>query len=438
MVTSILFWGAAIIVLVRILFVAFGQKEINLHILATNDTLIGRFPLVSEKPIQDIVKKSSNLHINLKIILFGVGVRLVTLILAFIFLAIDGRGISIIGVFNNFNRWDAPHFQVIADVGYAGYSLFLVFFPLYPWLIRFVNLLVGNFMISAYIVSFVCYLAGLCYIYHLVKLDFKASTAKWAVILISIFPFSFFLGAPHTESLFILITAMTLYYIRTHRWLLAGLIGALAASTRMVGIILVAAAAVEFVMHYNLFTMMKKGEWDKFFKLVDTKGLLILLMFVGTLMYFTINWAISGDPFMFMYFQRTNWHNGFLYFGETMRMQFSSLHLFRDEYVVHPSTLYLHGPNILAFAFCLWMIIYATIKRYNAAYIVYAMGYTFVSFSMLWLLSGGRYAAALVPSFIFLADYVNKNPLRRVLVTAIFIVLLLPILRSYVFGNWVM
>ena len=442
-VTSILFWGTAFFVLIRILFVAFGYENIEFYI-ASKDTLIKNFVFASEKNIliDADASKSGFFKICMKIILLGVSVRLITLLLAFIFLTIEGHNASIIGIFNSFNRWDAPHYLVLADIGYSylerGYNLFLVFFPLYPWLIRLVNIFTGNFLVAAYIVSFISYLIGLCYIYHLVKLDFSESTAWWAVILISIFPFSFFFGAPHTESVFMLTTAMTLYYIRTHRWFLAGIAGAFAANTRMVGIILVAAAAVEFVMTYKLFTLMKKEKWNEFFDVVDTKGLFILLMFIGTIVYFIINWYISGDPLRFMYYQRINWHNGFLYFGETMRMQFGRLHSISIENIIRPSAVYVHGANILAFSFCVWMCVYAAIKRHNAAYIVYAMGYTFVSYSMLWLLSGGRYATALVPVFIFLADYVQKNPRRRIVVSVIIIILFLPILRSYVLGRYIM
>ncbi|MCL2528367.1 MAG: glycosyltransferase family 39 protein [Defluviitaleaceae bacterium] len=456
--TSILFWGVALLVLIRIIMAALGRNSLPL----SKNKWRARFAsLVAQPSTASISKdgeKKDGLHVNIKIILFGVGVRIITLLLAYIFLRMEGSDSFLFAaqsdestlyyVFRSFNRWDAPHFQVLANIGYAytewhHYSgdylnLFVVFFPLYPWLIRFVNLFVGNFLASAYVVSFAAYLAGLCYIFHLVKLDFKKSTAWWAIVLISIFPSSFFFGAPHTESLFILTTAATLYYIRTQRWLLAGLAGALATATRMVGVVLIAAAAVEFVMHYNLFTYMKKGKWEQFFSLVCKKGLLILLMLVGTGVYLFINWHTTGDPLMFLHFQRINWHNGFLYFGSTMRMQFNSMPPLSMENVQGGHSLYIHLPNVLGFGFTIWMIVYAGIKRHNAGYLVYSLGYTFVSFSMIWLLSGGRYAAALVPAFIFLAEYVDAKPHRRVIVPLAFIVLLLPILRVYVLGGWVM
>lgn len=459
---SVLFWGVAFFVLLRIIFVAFGvysfrPKELPLPIKwvrrhFTSLITEGRYFILKRrgpdaedvKPDAEDVKKEKKdgLHINVQIIIFGICVRLLFYIMGFFFMSDAGMSTSIADVFRGFNRWDAPHYLNLAAIGYTwteyGRPLLVVFFPLYPALISFFAFFIGNYLAAAYVVSFGAYLAGLCFLYHLVKLDFSARTAWWTVVLISIFPHSLFFGAPHTESLFLLTTAMTLYYIRTHKWLLAGVAGALAAATRLVGIVLVAAAAVELVMQYNLFTLMRRGKWGQFFGTIVNKGAPILLMFAGTLVYMHINWRITGDPFRFMYYQRTHWNNGFLYFGEAMRMQFRALGGMYDVDLWQNSGLYFHLPNILGFGFSVWMIVYGGMKRLNAAQLVYAMGYTFASFSMAWLLSGGRYASALVPSFIFLAHFVEQKPHRRIIVPVLFFLLLLPILRMYMRGGWVM
>ena len=427
-------------VFVRICIRAAGYDDVRLVKIPSPWPAVGRFfsYLTSEK---------KGIYIDIKIIIFGILVRVATLLLGFMFLRLEGLDVPFSYVFRAFNRWDAGHYITLARSGYTHLEfshnigeyrhLFVVFFPLYPYLIRVVSIFAGDYQAAAYVVSFICYLAGLCYLYHLVKLDFSEKTAWWAVFLISIFPHGIFFGAPHTESLFLLTTAMTLYYIRTHRWLLAGIAGAFATATRMVGVILVAAAAVEFVMHYEMFTLMKKGKWKDFFGLILKQGLFILLMLVGILVYLFINWRTTGDPLRFLFYQNAHWHNGFRNFRPTIADQFHRISPYLGA-MYQNSMLYIAAPNILGFGFSVWMIVYASIKRYNAAYIVYSLGYVFVSFSMLWLLSGGRYAAALVPSFIFIADYVEKKPHLRIIVTVAFIVLLLPILRMYVLGGPVM
>jgi len=447
-VTSVLFWGVALLVLIRIVFVALGHYIVIPEAIPLPWAWArkGFATLISQGTAPYLGKRATSvtkgLHINIKIILFGVCVRIVFLLMGYFFMADAGMNTSLADIFRGFNRWDAPHYLNLAQIGYTwledGRPLLVVFFPLYPALISFFSFFMGNYLAAAYVVSFASYLIGLCYLYHLVRLDFSQRTAWWAVVLISIFPHSLFFGAPHTESLFFLTTAATLYYIRTHKWLHAGVAGALAASTRLVGIVLVFAAAVEFVMPYNLFTLMKKGKWKRFFNLIGKRGLFILLMFAGTAMYLFINWRITGDPLRFLYYQRTHWNNGFQYFGGAMRTQFGGLHNFWHMDFWINSSIYFHLPNILGFGFCVWMIVYGGLKRHNAGQLVYAMGYTFVSFSMAWLLSGGRYAAAVVPVFIFLADYVEQKPIRRIIVPIILFLLLLPILRMYMRGGFVM
>ena len=435
-VTSVLFWGTALMVVVRIISKAFGFKEAHLIKAFSNKRA------APSDYIWNFLAETKGINIHIKIIIFGVGIRLAMLVLGYLFMHMADMHMSIANLFHNFNRWDAPHYLRLAQYGYAhpyhdGRFIFIVFFPLYPYMIRLVNVFVGSYLAAAYVVSFATYLAALCYIYKLVRLDFSESTAWWAVVLISIFPHSFFFGAPHTESLFILTTTMTLYYIRTHKWLFAGIAGAFAAATRLVGVMLIVAAAVEFIMTYELLGKMRKGKWREFFDLVIKKGLFILLMLIGLIIYLAMNWHVTGDPFRFMHYQSTHWFNEFQYFGITMRDQFHRILPFMDD-IWGPTMLYVALPNILAFAFTVWMLVYGALKRHNACYIVYALGYAFISFSPTWLLSGGRYAAALVPCFIFIADYVNRKMHRRIIVPIIFILLLLPILRMYMIGGPVM
>src|SRR3990170_2486435 len=70
------------------------------------------------------------------------------------------------------HRWDAPHYTDLAVFGYRGedagtlvpppgyrqtypgdLDLYIVFFPLYPWLVGAVNLVLGLPVVSAFVVS---------------------------------------------------------------------------------------------------------------------------------------------------------------------------------------------------------------------------------------------------------------------------------------------
>src|SRR5262249_54446015 len=54
------------------------------------------------------------------------------------------------------NRWDGPQYLLIADQGYAptgDQRLALAFFPLYPWTIRLVAVVVRDPVLSAFLIS---------------------------------------------------------------------------------------------------------------------------------------------------------------------------------------------------------------------------------------------------------------------------------------------
>ena len=439
----ILFWGVVLIVAIRSISVALGRY--HSHVGAVGLRKFALRLITENTNTQVAVGESRTLHTNLKIIIFGLCIRLATLVLAYIVIGRSGGwDISISQVFHSFNRWDAGHYLGIAEQGYNfrydhyGRNLFVVFFPLYPYLVRAVAAVVRSYFVAAYVVSFASYLGALVFLFHLVKIDFSHRTAWWAVILISIFPGSHFFGAPYTESLFILTTIATLYYIRKHEWLMAGMWGALATATRMVSVVLI--AAMEFAMTHNIFAEIKKGNWKRFFKLLGQVALISLLMLVGTGIYLLINWHYTGDALRFLYFQETHWNNGFLYFGSALRMQFDIMqHIDISWYnIANNSTLYIHGLNILAIGFVIWMLVYGCHRRNNAAFLTYSLGYTFVSFSMVWLISGGRYAAALVPVFISLAEFTARKKYRWVVVPLVLVPLFIIVTRMYVLGGWVL
>ena len=127
------------------------------------------------------------------------------------------------------------------------------------------------------------------------------------MLFLSVYPYAFFFGGIMTESLFLLTTAAGLWYIRRHRWWLAGVWGLLAAMTRMHGILLIGAAAAELVEHMGRF------DW----KTIARRLPALLLPAVGTLIYLTLNWSVTGNPFAFTVMQQ-HWSQGFCPIADTL------------------------------------------------------------------------------------------------------------------------
>jgi len=129
-------------------------------------------------------------------------------------------------------RWDAVWFLSIARDGYD--EARAAFFPLYPALVA----ATGATVVGAIVVSGVAAVAGLTVVHRLVALDFGEPAARLTVVLLAFCPTAFFLSAVYSESLYLALSAGALYAARTRQWLWAGAVGALAATTRSAGLVL--------------------------------------------------------------------------------------------------------------------------------------------------------------------------------------------------------
>jgi hypothetical protein len=136
-------------------------------------------------------------------------------------------------------RWDSVWYLGIAHAGYAGDSS--AFFPLYPLLVRALAP-TGSpaaLLVMSYVVSLAA-LAGALYLLHrLAALELGERFAGPTVVLLALFPGALWLGAPYSESLFLLLSVGAFYAARTGRWAWAGACAALGSATRSAGVVLV-------------------------------------------------------------------------------------------------------------------------------------------------------------------------------------------------------
>lgn len=149
-------------------------------------------------------------------------------------------------LFTAWERWDALWFLRIATDGYAAEDGSAAFFPLYPLLIRGLSPFIGGHpLAAALIISNACFFAGLVVLHLVSEEEYDRPFARKTVLYMAIFPTAFFYVAPYTESLFLLLSCSCFLFVRRDRWAAAGLMGALAAATRSIGILLVLPLLVE-------------------------------------------------------------------------------------------------------------------------------------------------------------------------------------------------
>jgi Mannosyltransferase (PIG-V) len=145
-------------------------------------------------------------------------------------------------------RQDAVWYLRLADEGWSTDDASAAFFPLYPLTVRAVAwVLPGPDLLSALLVSNIAFLGAMLALFALTAEAFGERIARRAIVVAAIFPTSFFFLAPYTESLFLLLSILAFREARHDRWGRVAVVGALAALTRSVGILLVPALLVDAI-----------------------------------------------------------------------------------------------------------------------------------------------------------------------------------------------
>lgn len=325
--------------------------------------------------------------------------------------------VSFNGIMSQYMKWDAQWYQSIAEGGYTNHTengdyTTLAFFPIYPWIVRCMAVIFRDIRLSGIVTSSLLYAGACCYLYKLFALDYSKSTTVRAIVYLSIFPFAFFFGTIMTESTLLFTMSATLYYIRTHNWKMVGIFGALAALSRMVGILCAFPAAVEWLEEYKIFDKLKNGKIKEVWRLFYSKGLWIFLMLLGTAIYLYCNYRVTGDPFKFLEYQRKYWSHGSAYFASGINLVFSRM-LSDDA----STNFQLWIPSVFSIIFIFVCIIYG-IRRNRNMYTAFAVTYFILNISFDWVISVPRYMSCAIPAFLFLADMSERHKWAGPIITA--------------------
>jgi hypothetical protein len=300
-------------------------------------------------------------------------------------------------VLGMFNRWDAPHYVAIARNWYAtdpsldAYN-FIVFFPLYPILIRLFALNLDYINLSALAVSNVFSIVAFLYLYKLASLEYDEGVAVKAVLFLAVFPTAYFFAAPYGEGVFFALTIASIYYARLGKWHFSGLLSFLAALTRIFGLLLFPVLLVEYL---------HQRDWKP--RKAQLSIVWTLLALAGFLIYLGINYTVTGNAFTFMTIEAIHWG--------TMLDPFSGLNAAFSWATTasYPDNLTV-GVAPIAFAiFGLLMIVASIPRRQRPVYIVYMFLSWALAISTSWWISVPRYIMAMFPMFMLLGLMSKKR-----------------------------
>ena len=350
-----------------------------------------------------------------KIFLLGAGSRVGLLLagMAAAMLLSDG-GLTWEGAFQQLQRWDAAHYIHLIEEGYQGYTengqhLFLVFFPGYVWAARLLRLVIPSTALAGTALSCLCYGGACCYLYRLAGEAYNGRVARDALLYMSLFPFSFFSGLVMTEGLFLLATTGACWYAWRGKWLAFGLFGALAALTRMTGLLVIVVGVIRLLEAYRPLEPPVGKSLGRCWKPLLLRLPLTLLPAAGTLLYLLLNLWVDGDPFAFASHQE-HWHQGYLWISQVVEY----IGRYLGDNLGSSYGWAVWAPALALFVVGLALLYWAALRRgHPAGLLAYGFCFFVATYSLSWLLSAGRYLSTCFVLFLFLAKLTQRRPALR-------------------------
>lgn len=383
-----------------------------------------------------------NRRTEIRIVVQALCLRGAVYLLSLCILAMFGQyqsPISFSDFLQAWTRWDSPHYIDIAKYGYSGavedgQHLFLVFYPLLPWLLRFLHFCVGDYRLCGVLLSVIGFAVGSLYFYKLTEREFGDTAAENALLFLGVFPFSFFFGAVLTEGIFLAVSAAFLYYLREHKWWLVAVLGFFACMTKVQGVLLAVAVAAEILYSEKFVTLLKEKNGKAIVKRIVLPGLLCSLMLLGFVIYLGINRYVEGDPFRFLYYQKSNWHNGFLPIWKTIGYVAKSA--LRDGYTSVGMSIWM--PEFVLFFLWLLWIGYGVYRKLRPTFMGYLAVLFLITFSSSWLISGGRYTLCALPGFMLAGEWTDRHENWKMPLAAVSAMFMAVYLAGYLLNRQVM
>ena len=321
--------------------------------------------------------------------------------------------------FANWMQWDSHHYQSIALNGYVFFNQHwpnIAFFPLYPLLIRFFYPLVGKHTeVAALLVSNLAWLAALLLMYDLLTRDFDRAIAIRTIVFLLVFPTSFYFGAGYSESVALVFTVAAVWAMRRRYWWLAGAAGGLLALTRVPGVFIAPVLALTYFQHH---------QWR--WRAIRADLLAVFLPPLGLASFMFYQWLRFDTPFAFMIAQR-DWDNQLSLPWVMPNMLIARLQTSFDW----PITLF----QIVVWVAFVGLTLVA-VFRLPLAYSLTAVLLIVPPYLSSWFRSLPRHVLIVFPCFVALALLMDQTWLRRALIGAMVILLIIATVL-YVNGFWV-
>jgi len=365
----------------------------------------------------------------------------------------------------NFARYDSGWYWHIATRGYfyngPGQQAAVAFFPAYPTLMRLGGHVLVDPLVAGIAINLLGGLGAVVLFWRWVEGFLGPRTARFALLLLCLYPFSFYvMGAVYSDAVFLLAAVAAFTLVERDRPLLAGLVGILATADRPVGIALVMGLAVRQLelsgvlpgSRRRAFVRPKGADGDDDDDVPPALGLVprrvrlaalrprdltVVVSVLGLVLFCLYLWHTFHEPFAFLKVGSS--------IGWSRKVDLHTISkidvfgLWRD-YGLNVITFWLTVQGL--FSLVALAAIPAVVRRFGWGYGLYtlvAVGMAFVSTPD--FIGMGRYVVVAFPAFAAVGDILARRPAGRWRVVAPALVLaasgLLLLWMASLYARWV-
>ncbi len=337
-------------------------------------------------------------------------------------------------------NFDGVHYLTIAQSGYIGTGLIQAFFPFLPYiLLHLPRLLLGtafNPLIAGLVFTNIATFLLMMTWFLFVQSKIGEKAAWLSVLLLFLFPTSFFFGTLYTEAFFLLFVIAAFYSLDQKKWWLMALMVMAATATRVVGIFLLPALLMELWMQWREKSG-KKPTYDLHrFVEQEWKGILALsLGSLGLLSYMLFLWIEFHDPLYFIHVQSefgAGRQEAIILYPQVIWRYLKILVTVRPIDVRYFAYFQEFIAGTLGLLALLW-----SWKRVRTSYLLFALGSFFLPTLTGTFSSMPRYILVCFPLFLFLTFLLQKKKRYTVLWLGVSTLLLIFNTILFIQGYWV-
>lgn len=309
-----------------------------------------------------------------------------------------------------FVHWDAVWWLSVAEVGYVADPQLkaeqnVVFYPLFPLLIRGVNRLGVPLVLASLIVVNGLMLIATSLLYRLVWRRSGVAAARWTLAFWLTFPTAFFGVVPYSEAVLAVLSVLAMQALLDQKYISSGLWCGLASAIKNQGVIIGGALLIPFLTGPRrvraLVGMLCSG--------------------LGLLAYMGYLYLEYGDPFLFVTIQKA-WRPNL---GNPNPLHWilglvkSSLHSIQLMLSSRSEPIQFYGGRLLDPWLGWWMILWLpSVRRWHNGLFLSSVVMVLLPLSTGTVASLGRYVWVILPVFVVMGERLKDSGWRWPIVLA--------------------